>query len=48
MFEMFSFKTAWVSFWEKEQCNEIFGQMDAVADDLPSLADAITAASSKK
>ncbi|KAK5022746.1 hypothetical protein LTS07_009723 [Exophiala sideris] len=42
------FKTAWVSFWEKEQCTDVFGEMDATADDLPSLADAIIAASSKK
>ncbi|KAI1840415.1 hypothetical protein JX265_007161 [Neoarthrinium moseri] len=41
------FKGAWVSVWEKEQCADIFGEMDVVADDLPKLADSIIAASAK-
>jgi 2-haloacid dehalogenase len=31
--------------WEKEQCVDIFGEMDVVADTLPELADKIIAAS---
>lgn len=37
------FKGAWVSVWEKETCSDIFGDMDVIADDLPSLADKIVA-----
>lgn len=40
-----SFKGAWVSVWELEQCEDIFGDMDVVADDLPKLADGIIGAS---
>lgn len=34
-----------MSVWEQEQCEDIFGGMDVVADDLPSMADGIIAAS---
>ena len=44
----FRFKGAWVSVWEKEICSDLFGDMDVVADDLPSLADGIIAVSSAK
>ncbi|KAK6076865.1 putative 2-haloalkanoic acid dehalogenase [Seiridium cupressi] len=39
------FKAAWVSVWEQEQCSDIFGEMDVVADDLLALADGIIASS---
>ncbi len=39
------FRSAWVSVFEKEQCVDIFGQMDVTADSLPELADKIIAAS---
>uniref|UniRef100_A0A093VDD0 (S)-2-haloacid dehalogenase 1 n=1 Tax=Talaromyces marneffei PM1 TaxID=1077442 RepID=A0A093VDD0_TALMA len=42
------FKGPWVSLWEKETCSDIFREMDVVADDLPSLADGIIAASNKQ
>jgi 2-haloacid dehalogenase len=42
-----SFKGAWASFWEKESCLDIFGEMDVVADDLPALADGIVAYATK-
>ena len=45
---LFRFKGAWVSVWEKEMCSDLFGNMDVVADDLPSLADTIIGASSAK
>lgn len=44
----YRFKGAWVSLWEKETCSDIFGEMDVVADGLPSLADGIIAASNKQ
>jgi len=34
--------------WEKEQCTDIFGEMDVVAADLPAMADGIIEASTKK
>lgn len=40
----FRFKGAFVTVWEQEQCADIFGEMDVVADDLPALADGIIAA----
>jgi hypothetical protein len=43
----FSFKGAWVSEWELEQCEDVFGGMDVVADSLPALADGIIAAAAK-
>ncbi|KAJ5642863.1 2-haloalkanoic acid dehalogenase [Penicillium longicatenatum] len=39
------FNGAWVSVWEKETCSDIFGDMDVMADDLPSMADRIIATS---
>ncbi|KAF7531067.1 hypothetical protein G7054_g9245 [Neopestalotiopsis clavispora] len=41
------FKGAWVSEWELEQCEDVFGGMDVVADSLPALADGIIAAAAK-
>lgn len=41
----YRFRSAWCSAWEKEQCVEIFGEMDVVADTLPELADRIIEAS---
>lgn len=32
-----------MSVWEKENCSDIFGDMDVIADDLPTLADKIIA-----
>ncbi|KAF3402668.1 hypothetical protein DPV78_004216 [Talaromyces pinophilus] len=40
------FKGAWVSFWEKEPCLDIFKGMDVIAVDLPTLADGIVSFSS--
>jgi 2-haloacid dehalogenase len=34
--------------WEKEPCLDIYGGMDVIADDLPAMADAIIAASTKE
>jgi len=39
------FKAAWCSVWEKEQCEDIFGEMDVTADSLPELAEKIIAKS---
>ncbi|KAL5341632.1 HAD-like protein [Aspergillus crustosus] len=35
------FKGAWVSFWEKEPCLDIFKEMEVIAEDLPALAKGI-------
>lgn len=40
-----SFKGAWCSVWEKEACEEVFGEIDVKADTLPEMADKIIAAS---
>ncbi|KAL2833329.1 HAD-like protein [Aspergillus cavernicola] len=42
------FKGAWVSFWEKEACLDIFKEMDVIAEDLPALADGIVGFSGKQ
>lgn len=39
----FSFKTAWVSVWEKYPCADIFGEMDVTGKDLVSMAKGIVA-----
>lgn len=41
------FRTAWLSAWEKEPCEDIFGKMEVTGKDLPSVAEGIVAASSK-
>jgi 2-haloacid dehalogenase len=43
-----SFKGAWVSFWEKEPCLDIFKGMDVIAEDLPALADGIVGFAAKQ
>ncbi|KEF60511.1 uncharacterized protein A1O9_02072 [Exophiala aquamarina CBS 119918] len=42
------FRGAWCSVWEKEQCSDIFGDMDVTSPDLPALADGIIAAAPKQ
>ncbi|RDI83563.1 hypothetical protein Vi05172_g6515 [Venturia inaequalis] len=42
------FKGAWASFWEKEACLDIFGEMEVQAMDLPGLADGIVGYAAKK
>ncbi|CAH0051165.1 unnamed protein product [Clonostachys solani] len=37
------FKGAWAATWEKETCQDIFGEMEVIAEDLSSLADGIIA-----
>lgn len=37
------FKGAWCAVWEKEQCSEIFGDIDVSAETLPEMADKIIA-----
>ncbi|EXJ83389.1 hypothetical protein A1O1_07011 [Capronia coronata CBS 617.96] len=39
---------AWVAAFEKEPCQDIFGDMDVMAETLPEMADGIIAASAKK
>ncbi|CAK4019169.1 haloacid dehalogenase-like hydrolase [Lecanosticta acicola] len=39
------FRSAWCSGWEKDPMSEVFGDIDIVAHDLPSMADSIILAS---
>ncbi|KAK4544296.1 hypothetical protein LTR36_004506 [Oleoguttula mirabilis] len=40
----YGFKAAWCSVWEKEPAPEVFGDIDILADDLPTMAKGIIAA----